>query len=88
MLQYALAKIMTFMQCIIIQAQFPKVKAYLTCSVTGKRERDRDRQRQTETDRQRQTDRDTERETETDTDRACVHVIICVSIIVCTRLLA
>ena len=80
MLQYALAKIMTFMQCIIIQAQFPKVKAYLTCSVTGKRERDRDRQRQT--------DRDTERETETDTDRACVHGIICVSIIVCTRLLA
>ena len=54
MLQYALAKIMTFMQCIIIQAQFPKVKAYLTCSVTGKRDRDRQRQ----TDRQRHRKRD------------------------------
>ena len=61
MLQYALAKIMTFMQCIIIQAQFPKVKAYLTCSVTGKRERDRERQRQTETDRDRQTETDRQR---------------------------
>ena len=72
MLQYALAKIMTFMQCIIIQAQFPKVKAYLTCSVTGKRERDRDRQRQTETDRQRQTETQKERLRQTQTERVCM----------------
>ena len=82
MLQYALAKITKFMHCIMIQAQFPKVKAYLTCSVTRKKERETETDRQT--DRYRQTDRQTDRDRQR--DRACVHGIICVSIIVCTRL--